>query len=285
MQFVDLDYSQKEQKTQEFYDHSDTDSFYRYICGGEDLHVGIFRHKDEDLMIAKKRSVIKMASLIGINENHHILDIGAGYGGGARYLAQEFGCKVTCLNISKIQNELNDARNKSLGLDDKITVVEGSFEKIPFDEATFDFVWSQDALYHSENPEIIFSEVNKVLKHNGAFVFSTVMMDDNISDTDAKKIYDFYKNVNMEKISSLSQYRTAAKKNKLEEVQFIDLSENVAVNYFRLQKKLREKSVELQDLMSEAFVKKVDKRLGIWVDGGTKGYIKWGMMHLIKSGN
>ena len=61
-----------------------------------------------------------------------MLDLGSGYGGAARYLAKNHGCKVTCLNLSETQNERNIYNNKNYGLNHLINVTKGNFEDIPF---------------------------------------------------------------------------------------------------------------------------------------------------------
>ena len=134
---------------QDFYDNNDTDNFYRKISGGDYVHIGIFKDKDEDLTVAKKRTVEYMASLLNLKKEDRILDLGAGYGGASRYLAETFDCKIECLNISKKQNAQNVEWNRQSKLDRLINVAEGSFENIPFDDSSFNIVWSQDAIFHS----------------------------------------------------------------------------------------------------------------------------------------
>ncbi|MDA2912268.1 methyltransferase domain-containing protein, partial [Nitrospiraceae bacterium AH_259_D15_M11_P09] len=91
----------------------------------------------------------EMASLLnGIDSRARILDLGAGYGGAARYLAKTYGCHVGCLNLSEVQNQRNRDLNRSQGMDLQINVVDGSFEEIPLGDALVDVVWSQDAFLH-----------------------------------------------------------------------------------------------------------------------------------------
>jgi sarcosine/dimethylglycine N-methyltransferase len=77
------------------------------------------------------KTVEKMASLVPLNESSVVLDIGAGYGGAARYLANTANCFVDCLNLSEGQNQRNRELNQKQGLDSQIRVIEGSFEEIP----------------------------------------------------------------------------------------------------------------------------------------------------------
>ena len=69
-----------------YYDQIDTHNFYQNVIGGEHVYIGLFQHQNEDLEVAKKRTTEYMASLLNIDDNCRILDLGAGYGGAARYL-------------------------------------------------------------------------------------------------------------------------------------------------------------------------------------------------------
>ena len=69
----------------------------------------------------------------------------------ARRIAKKFGSSVRCLNISEIQNDTKPAqRNNRQGLADKVSVVHGVFEDIPEQDGSYDVVWSQDAILHSD---------------------------------------------------------------------------------------------------------------------------------------
>ena len=153
---ANINYSEADKQVQLYYDQSTTDNFYQNVSGGEHVHIGLLKHQNEDLEAAKKRTVEYMASLLDIDENHRILDLGAGYGGAARYLAKTYSCRVSCLNISKKQNAINIQRNQEQGLTNFINVQEGSFEQLPYSNFSFDVIWSQDAIFHSNTPKNVF---------------------------------------------------------------------------------------------------------------------------------
>ena len=188
---MDKKYSQITHLNQDYYDLDDTDLFYQKVSGGEHIHIGLFKEENEPLKIAKKRTVESMASLVEINSNSRVLDLGSGYGGAARFLAKEYGCHVTCLNISKKQNYLNQKRNREQELSSLIDFCEGSFEDLPFPDAYFDIVWSQDAIFHTNNLIRVFQEVSRTLVEGGQFIFSVVMSNENLPE-DRRQLKDFY---------------------------------------------------------------------------------------------
>src|SRR5699024_8010912 len=110
------DYSSAVHTARDYYNSTDADNFYYTIWGGEDIHVGLYQSPDEEIAPASERTVERMASKLTITPQTRILDIGAGYGGAARYLARTYGCQVACLNLSEVENERNRAQTEEQGL-------------------------------------------------------------------------------------------------------------------------------------------------------------------------
>ena len=101
----------------DYYNSGDADNFYSTIWGGEDIHIGIYESEKEPIRAASRRTVEKMASrLEELGEGSRVLDLGAGYGGPARFLAKNYGCRVVALNLSEVENERNRAMNEEQGL-------------------------------------------------------------------------------------------------------------------------------------------------------------------------
>ena len=134
----------------EYYNGTQTDRLYATIWGGEHIHYGIYTQPDEPIHNASLRTVETIAqTLKTIDRNSRVIDLGAGYGGAARYLAKTYGCQVYCLNLSEVQNQRNRQLNQEQGLGNLVEVKQGSFEEIPYPDDSFDIVWSQDAILHS----------------------------------------------------------------------------------------------------------------------------------------
>ena len=63
-----------------------------------------------------------------------VLDLGAGKGGAARFLAKTYGCHVTCFNLGTKQNEFNKAKAVEDGIGELIDTHLGSFnEPLPME--------------------------------------------------------------------------------------------------------------------------------------------------------
>ncbi|MDR9448327.1 MAG: methyltransferase domain-containing protein [Psychroflexus sp.] len=266
--------------TKNYYDSYDADHFYHKVWGSEDIHIGIYDDLDEDIFTASQRTVKCMASLLPIDKHSKVLDIGAGYGGAARYLASNFKCHITCLNLSDKENKRNQIKNKSLNLSNHIDIFQGNFEKTQLEDDYFDIVWSEEALLHSGDKSKVFKEVARVLKTDGYFIFSDAMQTDHCP---ADKLQPILDRIHLKKIGSVSLYRKLAENYGLHEVEVKEMPEQLTLHYSKVQKELKAQYNELLKVCSKEYLNRMDKGLSHWINGGQKGYLNWGILLFKKS--
>lgn len=271
-------YSNVVKTAQTYYNSSDADRFYATVWGGEDIHIGIYNTPDESIFDASHRTVQKLAETItNLNADSYVLDIGAGYGGAGRYLARTYGCKVACLNLSEIQNERNHQMNKEQNLSHLVEVIDGSFEDIPYAENTFDVVWSQDAILHSGNRRLVMEEARRVLKPGGEMVFTDPMQSDDCPEGVLQPILD---RIQLATLGSVAFYRQTALELGFTDVQFTPMVEQLSTHYGRVRQELESRYDELAQVISKDYLDRMIRGLGHWVDGGNKGYLNWGILHI-----
>lgn len=270
-----------------YYDSSSADKFYFSIWGGNDIHIGIYASPTEPIAQASQRTVSRMAQKVStisnISHNTRILDLGSGFGGSARWLAKEYGCKVTCLNISEVQNVRNRTITEKEGLAGLIEVIEGNFEELPFEEGTFDVVWSQDSFLHSSDRGKVISEISRVLvPRNGVVVFTDPMASANASDSD-ERLVEIKQRLQIDTFGSRAFYREGFGGEGFEEVGFEGLGGMLVRHYGRVLEELRGRREELirGGEMSEGYVEGVERGLRAWVKGGEEGMLDWGI-HLFR---
>jgi cyclopropane-fatty-acyl-phospholipid synthase len=83
---------------------------------------GIFAEGDNDLAAAQTRKYRELARQMNIKPEHHVLEIGCGWGGFAEFAAKEIGCRVTGLTISKEQFDFATKRIADAGLSDRVEI-------------------------------------------------------------------------------------------------------------------------------------------------------------------
>ena len=259
-----------------YYDSSEADAFYQTFWGGEDIHIGLYTSDVEPIAAASRRTVETMANqLAKTSKTTRILDLGAGYGGSARYLAETFGCHVTCLNLSETQNDLNRELTSKAGLDDLVSVVHGDFEHIPDPDGNYDIVWSQDAVLHSGDRGRVLDEVKRVLVDDGQFVFTDPMQSDDCPDGVLQPILD---RIQLATLGSFAFYRAELAKRGFSEATTTPMTEHLRTHYWRVRKELTDRYDEAVSNSGTTYVDNMINGLQHWVDGADRGYLAWGIM-------
>jgi len=118
------------------------------------------------------RSLARFAAL---QEGMHVLDVGSGLGGPARALAEEFGCRVTGLDLTEEFCLAAEMLTVRVGLGDRVTFRNGNALEMPFQDEEFDLVWSQSTLMNIQDKRGLISEIHRVLRRGGRLAFEAVM--------------------------------------------------------------------------------------------------------------
>lgn len=264
------------QTTKDYYDSENADNFYYHVWGGEDIHVGLYTKQGEPVRDASARGVRKMGELLNdVDQNTRMLDIGAGYGGTARYFAKTYGCQVDCLNLSEKENERNIEKNKAQGLDDKVKVYGGNFEELPFKPETYDVVISQDSLLHSANKKKVLQEVDRVLRKGGKFLFTDPMQANQVP---AGVLDPVLERIHLDSMGSVAKYREIAKGLNWKELQVVEMPEQLVNHYSSIRQYLRENYESLKDKISTDYMDRMIAGLGHWVEQGRAGHLNWGYL-------
>ncbi|MEL7036468.1 MAG: methyltransferase domain-containing protein [Cyanobacteria bacterium J06592_8] len=276
-------YSEAVKIAQTYYDTSETDRLYATIWGGEHIHYGIYQQADEPIHDASQRTVDTIAqTLENLNQNSRVIDLGAGYGGAARYLAKTYGCQVSCLNLSEVQNERNRKLNQEQALADLVEVTQGSFEQIPYPDNSFDIVWSQDAILHSSDRRHVFEEIKRILKPGGELIFTDPMQSETCPPG---LLQPAFERLRISDMGSYRFYSQTAKELGFEELHFIDLSQNVPIHYQRFGEEVKKRYDEVVKLTSTEFADKTLNSIQPWIEYYQQGYMQWGILHFHLLGN
>lgn len=264
----------------DYYNSGDADRFYFRIWGGEDIHIGLYESPDEDIGTASRRTVATMAGkLSSLAPATRVIDLGAGYGGAARWLAQQAGCSVACLNLSETQNARNRELTVAAGLSGLIEVVDGSFEDIPYGDASFDVAWSQDSLLHSGEREKVLREVDRVLAPGGELIFTDPMQAD---DCPPGVLDPVLARIHLESLGSPGFYRGVAARLGWEEIGFTNLTHQLVRHYSRVRAELVARRDALVPDVSAAYIDRMVQGLSHWVTAGENGHLAWGILHFRK---
>lgn len=106
-----------------------------------------------------------------LQEKGKVLDIGAGRGISSYSFARD-GWSVTALEPDPSEVVGAGAIRQLLFQDLDITIAQERGEKLPFSENSFDLVYGRAVLHHADNLTDFCSEMTRVLKPEGKFLFT-----------------------------------------------------------------------------------------------------------------
>ena len=104
-----------------------------------------------------------LTELIGggdkLKPNHHVLDVGSGIGGPSRYIASKFGCHVIGLDLVDEYCNVAKMLAKKVGLEHLVDYRQGDATNMPFDNNSFDIIWTQHASMNIADKQKLYSEM------------------------------------------------------------------------------------------------------------------------------
>lgn len=157
------------------------DSILHTFSGmGKDLNQ--LRPKDlapvDEFHVRGRQATVELANLAGLKSGSRVLDIGCGLGGSVRYLADEHQCRATGLDLTREYVETARALAERVGLSAKAQFIQGSALEIPFADGSFDVVWTEHAQMNIADKSTFHSEIARMLKPGGRFVFYDILQDE-----------------------------------------------------------------------------------------------------------
>lgn len=122
----------------------------------------------------QRGATTRLAELAQVSGRERVLDVGSGIGGPSRYLAAKFGCTVTGLDLTPEFVAVATMLAERTGLAGKVVYRQGNALDLPFADASFDLVWSQNAAMNIADRDRLYGEMRRVLKPGGRLAFQDV---------------------------------------------------------------------------------------------------------------
>jgi len=131
----------------------------------------------------------KILKIIASKNPKNILDIATGTGDMAILMSQTKAEKIIGLDISAGMLEVGRKKIAAKNLSDKIEMIQGDSENLPFENDSFDAITVAYGIRNFETLEKGLAEILRVLKPNGIFI---ILETSNPTKTPYKQFYKFY---------------------------------------------------------------------------------------------
>ncbi len=124
----------------------------------------------DEFHIRGRAATGEIARAAGLGAGQHVLDVGCGIGGPARHLAQEFGCRVTGLDLCADYCRVAAALSTRVGLSGRTYYCQANATDLPFHAASFDALWTAHVAMNISDKRRLYGEFRRVLKPQGTLV-------------------------------------------------------------------------------------------------------------------
>lgn len=148
--------------------YNELDEFYREVWG-EHVHHGYWAKGNESPDHAVQQLVHHVVSSLDLRPSQKVCDVGCGYGGTSRLLAEHYRVSMTGLTVS--ESQLQFAREQSTAFsEDQVRFLLCPWEENSFADESFDAVVSIECISHINDKPGFFKQVKRVLKPGGRAV-------------------------------------------------------------------------------------------------------------------
>ena len=137
----------------------------------------LFGQPEDSLETAQVAKLDRICAKLGLGPEHHLLEIGTGWGGLAIHAAQTSGCRVTTTTISREQYDHARALVRELGLEDRVEILLKDYRDL---DGQYDRVVSVEmieAVGH-QYLDVYLAQIERRLKPDGLALIQAITIED-----------------------------------------------------------------------------------------------------------
>lgn len=158
------------------------------------------------------------------------VELGSGYGSGARYLAANFGATVECIDLSPEANSINRTLTEKAGLSKLVKVgVSATFFDTGLPSSAYGFCFSQDAMCHAggQTPRAL-DEAVRLLKPGGVLACTNILRTE---DATPEELEEVLVRLQLNHLETLESFVGHARAAGLELVESLDKTTSMAMHF------------------------------------------------------
>jgi MPBQ/MSBQ methyltransferase len=128
----------------------------------------------DEFHVRGREATVELARRAALKPDSHVLDVGCGLGGSARYLAAEHQCQVIGIDLTREYVDVATALAGMVGLSDRVAFRQASALEMPFEDGTFDVVWTEHAQMNIADKHAFYREIGRVTRPKGTLLFHDI---------------------------------------------------------------------------------------------------------------
>jgi cyclopropane-fatty-acyl-phospholipid synthase len=139
---------------------------------------GYFQSATDSLDTAQMQKVDRICRLLDLSPTDHVLEIGSGWGGFARWAASRYGCRVTTTTISEEQyHHVREWQKTAGAVGARVEVLQSDYRELTgqFDKVVSIEMFEAVGLAHYDE---YFGAVDRLLAPGGSMLLQTITVDD-----------------------------------------------------------------------------------------------------------
>lgn len=129
----------------------------------------------DEFHIRGRAATLELAQAASVDSTQRVLDVGSGVGGTSRYLAREFGCRVTGIDLTDEYCRAAAMLSERIGLSGLVDYRQGDATNLPFPDASFDVVWTEHVAMNIPDKPGLYREMHRVLKPGGTLAIYDIL--------------------------------------------------------------------------------------------------------------
>ena len=129
-----------------------------------------------------------------------MLDVCAGLGGPARFLAHRYGARVIGVDLTRARCAAGRRLSRLVALDRRVRMVNGDAQRLPFRTHAFTAVVSQEGLLHIPDKPAVLAECARVLRPGGRIAFTDWVATGRLGDGERRRLDEWMAAVTLQSI-------------------------------------------------------------------------------------
>jgi len=129
----------------------------------------------DEFHIRGRQATLELARALNLTPQSQVLDIGSGLGGPARTIAEEFGCRVTGIDLTQAFCDAATALSDWVGLGGRVSFQQGDATQLPFADRSFDAAITIHVAMNIASKDLVYAEARRVLNPGGRFAVYDVL--------------------------------------------------------------------------------------------------------------